>query len=74
MRAVGLGCHDDRLYVDLRPLLPGYERVYVMAWNSDDTDYCADVMKMARNMVEGRLASLVVTCLTCPSMLTALVT
>jgi hypothetical protein len=58
MRAVGLGCHDDRLYVDLRPLVPGHERVYVMVWNSDDTGYCADVMKMQKNMIEGTTMSL----------------
>lgn len=54
MRALGLGCHDDRIYVDLRPLVPGHERVYVIVWNNNNrTDYCTDVMKLQRDMIEG---------------------
>nr|KAG5704395.1 hypothetical protein BaRGS_031101 [Batillaria attramentaria] len=53
MRAVGLGCHSDHIYVDLRPLIPGHERVYVMVWDADRTSYCNDVMRLQKNMVEG---------------------
>ena len=58
MRAVGLGCHTDRIYLDLRPLIPGFERVYVMVWNTDEqsdaTDYCDDVIKLQTDMIQGR--------------------
>ena len=57
MRAVGLGCHDDHIYVDLRPLIPGRERAYVMVWEDGDTGYCDDVMKLQKNMIEGNLKS-----------------
>lgn len=56
MRAVSLGCHEDHIYVDLRPLIPGLERVYVFVWDAEHTQstgYCDDVMKLQRNMIEG---------------------
>ena len=55
MRAVGLGCHEDHIYVDLRPLVPGHERVYVMVWEEGDTGYCDDVKGLQKNMIEGQL-------------------
>ncbi|XP_076453310.1 uncharacterized protein LOC143288574 isoform X2 [Babylonia areolata] len=59
MRAVGLGCHSDRLYVDLRPLVAGHERVYVMVWEGEEgeevegTGYCQYVRHLQRSMIEG---------------------
>lgn len=65
MRAVGLGCHSDHLYVDLRPLIPGHEREYVTVWEAENTTYCGHVMNLRRDMILGKLVKRVVYCTIC---------
>ncbi|KAL8573315.1 hypothetical protein ACOMHN_032777 [Nucella lapillus] len=68
-RALGLGCHGDRLYIDLRPLVAGHERVYVMVWEEEggkETGYCRYVKDLQRNMIEGGPVVQSVPAIACP--------
>ena len=38
-RAVGLGCHDDHIYLDLRPMEEGREFESVKVWDSGSSYY-----------------------------------
>ena len=38
-RAVGLGCHDDHIYLDLRPMEEGREFEFVKLWDSGSSYY-----------------------------------
>ena len=38
-RAVGLGCHEDHIYLDLRPMEEGREFEFVKVWGSGSSYY-----------------------------------
>ncbi|XP_041349226.1 uncharacterized protein LOC121368556 [Gigantopelta aegis] len=43
LRGIGLGCHSDRLYLDVRPLIEGLETEFITLWNTDNTTYCKEI-------------------------------
>lgn len=52
LKAVGLGCHDDYVYVDIRPVEEGKEYEYIKVWNSG-TSYCGSIILLQRSLLAG---------------------
>ncbi|XP_041378411.1 uncharacterized protein LOC121390613 [Gigantopelta aegis] len=51
LRGIGLGCHFDRLYLDVRPLIDGSEMEFITLWNADNTTYF-DEIKMLKDALQ----------------------
>ncbi|XP_048259496.1 uncharacterized protein LOC124148471 [Haliotis rufescens] len=53
MRGLGVGCHKDRLYVDIRPLQVGNEMNYITLWNARNTTYFRQVLELQEELLDG---------------------
>ena len=53
LRGLGLGCHFDRLYLDVRPLIDGLETEFITLWNTDNTSYCKEIEQMKHALHTG---------------------
>ncbi|XP_046553264.1 uncharacterized protein LOC124262764 [Haliotis rubra] len=53
MRGLGVGCHRDRLYVDIRPLQVCNELNYITLWNTMDTTYYRQILDIQEELLQG---------------------
>ncbi|KAK7087589.1 uncharacterized protein [Littorina saxatilis] len=53
LKGIGLGCHGDSVYVDVRPLEHGGALGFVKVWESGNTSYCNDVIRLQGNLLTG---------------------
>ena len=53
LRGIGVGCHFDRLYLDVRPLIEGSESKFITLWNADNTTYCKEINNLKRALLGG---------------------
>ena len=53
LRGIGVGCHFDRLYLDVRPLIEGSESKFIVLWNSDSTSYCDEISDLKDAILTG---------------------
>ncbi|XP_067681059.1 uncharacterized protein [Haliotis asinina] len=53
MRGLGVGCHQDRLYVDIRPLQVGNELNYITLWNTGNATFCKQILDIQEELLQG---------------------
>lgn len=52
-RAIGIGCHRDRLYVDFHPMLFGNEEKYIKLWNSGGRNVYLNLLPRVYTAIRG---------------------